>query len=163
MLRPDSFGAVPLVQYRWCAIVKRMKPLRDSSHGCSLPFAVVPLGLPQPWQCAEFRVDHAPSVSLVKALLTQDVNVRVHDPKALAQLRMHVGNHPGLLTCDDPWVAVAGADALLVLTEWQIYRDPDFARLVRTMKSPVLLDGRNLYDPARARATGITYYGVGRR
>lgn len=109
------------------------------------------------------RVDHAPSVSLVKALLAQGVNVRVHDPKALAQLRAHVGNDAGLLTCDDPWAAASGADALLVLTEWHVYRDPDFTRLVRAMKSPVLLDGRNLYDPARVRGIGFTYYGVGRR
>lgn len=109
------------------------------------------------------RVDNAPSVSIVRALLAQGANVRVHDPKALIPLRLYVGNHPGLLTCDDPWAAASGADALLVLTEWQIYRQPDFARLMQVLRAPVLLDGRNLYDPAIVRGHGFIYYGVGRR
>lgn len=109
------------------------------------------------------RVDHAPSVSIVNALLAQGVKVQAHDPKALDQLRVQVGDHPGLVTCDDPWQAAAGADALLVLTEWQLYRQPDLTRLVKVMRTPVLLDGRNLYDPATLRAQGFAYYGVGRR
>lgn len=109
------------------------------------------------------RVDHAPSVSIVNALLAQGVKVQAHDPKALDQLRVQVGDHPGLVTCDDPWQAAAGADALLVLTEWQLYRQPDLTQLVKVMRTPVLLDGRNLYDPATLRAQGFAYYGVGRR
>lgn len=108
------------------------------------------------------RVDHAPSLQVVAALLAQDVTVRVHDPKALAQLRAHVGDDRRLVECADPYVAAEGADALLVLTEWQIYRTPDFKRLLAALHTPLLLDGRNLYDPQTVRAHGFTYLGVGR-
>ncbi len=109
------------------------------------------------------RVDHAPSLQIVAALLAQNVTVQVHDPKALAQLRAHVGDHPRLVECADHYAAAEGADALLVLTEWQIYRAPDFKRLLAALHTPLLLDGRNLYDPATVRAHGFTYLGVGRR
>ncbi|MFP5441241.1 MAG: UDP-glucose dehydrogenase family protein [Gammaproteobacteria bacterium] len=108
------------------------------------------------------RVDHAPSLSVVRALLAQGVKVQVHDPKALGQLLLQVGDQPGLVACDDPWQAVTGADALLVLTEWQVYRQPDFSRLMKALRVPVLLDGRNLYDPQAVRGHGFSYYGVGR-
>ncbi|MFZ5756978.1 MAG: nucleotide sugar dehydrogenase [Pseudomonadota bacterium] len=109
------------------------------------------------------RVDHAPSLRIVSALLAQGVQVRAHDPKALGQLQAQLGTHAGLTLCNDAWDAAGGADALLVLTEWQQYRQPDFARLAKVLKTPVLLDGRNLYDPAALRAAGFAYYGVGRR
>ncbi|MFZ5723718.1 MAG: UDP-glucose dehydrogenase family protein [Pseudomonadota bacterium] len=109
------------------------------------------------------RVDHAPSVSVIRALLAQGAQVRAHDPKALEQLRLHIGERPELVGCDDQWQAATGADALIVLTEWPQYRQPDFARLVRALRVPVLLDGRNLYDPQTVRGHGFAYYGVGRR
>lgn len=109
------------------------------------------------------RVDHAPSLSIIAALLAQGVTVRAHDPKALQQLQQQLGAQPGLILADDMWQAVAGADALLVLTEWQLYRQPDLVRLKQSMRSPVLLDGRNLYDPATLRSHGFSYYGIGRR
>lgn len=109
------------------------------------------------------RVDHAPSLSIIKALLAQGVAVRAHDPKALPQLQQHIGAHSGLSLANDPWQAVDGADAVLVLTEWQLYRQPDFARIKKLLRTPVLLDGRNLYDPATVRGHGFAYYGVGRR
>ncbi len=109
------------------------------------------------------RVDHAPALRVIAALLAQGVTVRAHDPKALAQLRAHIGTWPQLIECTDPWDAVAGADALLVLTEWQDYRAPDFDRVRELMHTPLLLDGRNIYDPHTVRAHGIAYYGVGRR
>lgn len=109
------------------------------------------------------RVDHAPALRVIAALLAQGVRVRAHDPKALAQLRAHIGTWPQLIECTDPWDAVAGTDALLVLTEWQDYRAPDFDRVRELMRTPLLLDGRNIYDPHSVRAHGIAYYGVGRR
>ena len=109
------------------------------------------------------RVDHAPALRVIAALLAQGVIVRAHDPKALAELRLHFGEEPLLEECADRWHAVEGADALLVLTEWQEYRAPDFERLRTLMRTPLLLDGRNLFDPRAVRAHGIGYYGVGRR
>lgn len=109
------------------------------------------------------RIDHAPSLTVIDALLAQGVIVRVHDPKALPQLRERFGVEPCLVECVDPYAAVEGADALLVLTEWQLYRTPDFARLRALLRTPLLLDGRNLYDPQAVRAAGLRYQGVGRR
>jgi UDPglucose 6-dehydrogenase len=62
----------------------------------------------------------------------------------------------------DPYAAAHGADALVVVTEWLVYRNPDFERLLAEMKGRVLVDGRNLYDPARLRALGFAYASVGR-
>ncbi len=109
------------------------------------------------------RVDHAPSLAVIGALLAQGATVRAHDPKALGQLRQQLGDHAGLVECADPYAAVEGADALLVLTEWQVYRAPDFQRLRALLRTPLLLDGRNLYDPQAVRASGLLYQGVGRR
>jgi UDPglucose 6-dehydrogenase len=62
----------------------------------------------------------------------------------------------------DPYAAAAGADALFLVTEWNEFRQPDFERLKRTMKQPVLFDGRNVWDPTKVRAMGFTYHGIGR-
>jgi len=59
--------------------------------------------------------------------------------------------------------AVAGADALIVVTEWKEFRSPDFGALAATLKEPLLFDGRNLYDPALVRAAGLEYFSIGRR
>lgn len=109
------------------------------------------------------RIDHAPSLTVIDALLAQGVIVRVHDPKALPQLRERFGVEPCLVECADPYAAAEGADALLVLTEWQVYRAPDFQRLRALLRTPLLLDGRNLYDPQAVRACGLLYQGIGRR
>lgn len=109
------------------------------------------------------RVDHAPSLSVVSALLAQGVTVRVHDPKALGQLREHIGPDPRLVEVADPYAAAEGAEALLLLTEWPLYRGADLERLRARMAAPLLLDGRNVIDPLQARTAGFTYDGVGRR
>jgi len=59
--------------------------------------------------------------------------------------------------------AVEGADALVVVTEWQEFRSPDFTELGRLLRQPLLFDGRNLFDPAQVRAAGLEYFGIGRR
>jgi UDPglucose 6-dehydrogenase len=63
---------------------------------------------------------------------------------------------------DEPYAAAEGADALLLVTEWNEFRQPDLARLKRVMRQPVLFDGRNVWDQSKIRAAGFTYYGVGR-
>ena len=62
----------------------------------------------------------------------------------------------------DPYAAVEGADALVIVTEWLVYRTPDLARMHRLMRRPVVVDGRNLYDPARMARTGFAYRSIGR-
>ena len=68
----------------------------------------------------------------------------------------------GVDLADEPYAAAEGADALLLVTEWNEFRQPDFARLKAMMRTPVVFDGRNVWDAAKARAAGFTYYGVGR-
>lgn len=109
------------------------------------------------------RIDNAPSLKLLAALWAQKVTVRVHDPKALPALRKHFGERPDLQLVDDPYQAAQGADALLLVTEWKQYWAPDFVRLRQLMRTPVLLDGRNVLDPEFVRQSGFIYYGVGRQ
>lgn len=109
------------------------------------------------------RIDNAPILRLLEALWAQGAVVRVHDPEALPALATRYGEREDLVLCQQPYRAVEGADALMLVTEWKAYWSPDFARLQQLMRAPVLLDGRNIYDPAFVKASGFAYYGVGRQ
>ena len=87
--------------------------------------------------------------------------VVVHDPKA-HETAEHVFRDK-VTYAADPWKAVEGADALCVVTEWLVYRNPDFDRLRTALKRPLIIDGRNLWDPARMAQLGFEYHGIGRR
>ena len=103
----------------------------------------------------------APAITVIEGLLGNGAKVKAHDPVAAeVASKLFAGRRVELT--DEPYSAAAGADALLLVTEWNEFRQPDFARLKATMKQPVLLDGRNVWDAAKARAAGFTYYGVGR-
>lgn len=109
------------------------------------------------------RIDNAPALKLIEALWAQGVQVHVHDPRALPALATWAGKRDDLVLHDDPYTAVAGADALMLVTEWKSYWSPDFARLKAEMRAPLVLDGRNVWDPAYMKRSGFTYYGIGRR
>lgn len=110
------------------------------------------------------RIDHAPVLTLLEALWAQGVKVRVHDPAALATLESQVGSHPLLTLCqDDPYQACEGADALMLVTEWKCYWNPDWRRLGEMLGARLVLDGRNIFDPRYVAARGLTYRGIGRR
>ena len=87
-------------------------------------------------------------------------DLRVHDPEALANVRAIYGDR--LVYCDRPYGALEQADALVVVTEWNEFRNPDFEVMRRLMRQPVIFDGRNVFDPARMAALGFTYQGIGR-
>ena len=72
------------------------------------------------------------------------------------------GFRDDLALCDEPYAALDGADALVVVTEWKIFRSPDFKRVRRALREPVLFDGRNIYEPRSVEAAGLAYYGIGR-
>lgn len=108
------------------------------------------------------RIDNAPVLRMLDALWAQGALVRLHDPMALPVLQAHFGKRTDLQLCSDPYEAATGADALMLVTEWKQYWNPDFARLHAGMRVPVLLDGRNIYDPEFVRRSGFAYYGVGR-
>jgi len=102
----------------------------------------------------------AAALVAVEELLAEGAVLRVHDPKAMEEARRRFG---GRVTCvEHRYDALTGADALLVLTEWQEYRVLDFALAKRLMKRPLVVDARNLYEPARLREHGFTYDSIGR-
>ncbi len=103
----------------------------------------------------------APSIAVVEGLIAAGAKVRAHDPVA-APVAEKLFRGRGVELVPEPYSAAEGADALLLVTEWNEFRQPDFARLKRIMKEPVLLDGRNVWDPVKALAAGFKYYGVGR-
>ena len=104
----------------------------------------------------------AASLVVIEDLLARGALVRAYDPVAMPALAARWPDRPGLTLVDGPLSAVQGASALLILTEWREFRSPDFAELQRRMSRPLVLDGRNLYEPAEMRRLGFEYHGIGR-
>jgi len=107
-------------------------------------------------------IREAPSLELIDSLLAAGASVVGYDPEAAANVRAAFAGRKGFATVDDPYQAAEGADVLFVVTEWREFRSPDFARLRATMRQPVLIDGRNLYDPKWVREAGFRYDSIGR-
>lgn len=101
----------------------------------------------------------AKSVEIIKNLLEAGAKVKAYDPEAMDNARREL---PGIEYCDSAYAVADGVDALIVVTEWREFRSLDMDRIKKLMKSPVIFDGRNMYDPARKRAMGFEYYSVGR-
>jgi len=104
----------------------------------------------------------APSLVIIKQLLGAGAAVRIYDPVALTEARHLLGTQPGVHYASDAYDAAQGADALLIVTEWQEFRSPDFDRLKTLLKLPRIFDGRNLYDPSLVERLGLEYYAIGR-
>jgi len=102
----------------------------------------------------------APSLVVIEGLLERGAQVRAHDPVATEKARERLGDRVEFP--DSNYDCLSGADALLICTEWQPYRRPDFTRMRSLLKSPVILDGRNLYGPERMRELGFEYHSIGR-
>jgi len=103
----------------------------------------------------------APSLVVINNLLKAGAEVRVHDPVAMAEARKIFKNR--ITFMEDGYDALRGADALAVVTEWNEFRTPDFQKIKRLLKKPVVFDGRNIYSQAELRKMRFTYYGIGRR
>ena len=106
-------------------------------------------------------VRESPALVLVEALLRAGAKVRVHDPAALEAARRYLGEK--VVYAAQAYDAVDGATALVIVTEWLEYRNPDFDRIKRLLTRPLIVDGRNLYDPDRMARLGFTYDSIGRR
>ncbi|MBT8088461.1 MAG: hypothetical protein KJO46_10510, partial [Gammaproteobacteria bacterium] len=89
-------------------------------------------------------------------------SVRAYDPEAMEEAARIYPDRGELVLCDSAYDALSGSDALVIMTEWQEFRSPDFEHLKRQLKDPVIFDGRNLFDPAMLHTLGITYYAIGR-
>lgn len=104
----------------------------------------------------------APSRVLMEAIWAAGGKVQAFDPEAMSEAQRLYGLRDDLTLCGTQEAALKGADALLICTEWQQFRAPDFELVRQTLKQAVIIDGRNLYDPARLRQRGFTYYAIGR-
>ncbi|MFI5183102.1 MAG: UDP-glucose dehydrogenase family protein [Vicinamibacteria bacterium] len=104
----------------------------------------------------------APALSIIEALTKGGASVRVYDPKAMTAAKRELGETP-VTFCHRSYEAVEGADALVIVTEWGEFREPDFERLKSLMRRPAIFDGRNIYKPDHLRAIGFHYEGIGRR
>jgi UDPglucose 6-dehydrogenase len=106
-------------------------------------------------------VREAPSFPIVERLLESGARVSVYDPEAMEGARARFGDR--VEYAESAYGALSGADALLLVTEWNEFRKPDFALMRKLMKSPVVFDGRNVYDPRKMRELGFLYHSVGRK
>ena len=104
----------------------------------------------------------ASSRVLMEALWARGARVRAHDPEAMEEAHRIYGEREDLMLCDTPEAAAEGADALVVVTEWHVFRSPDFDALKALLKQPVIFDGRNLYNPQLLARLGFVYYSIGR-
>lgn len=104
----------------------------------------------------------ASSRVLIEALWAAGAKVRAYDPVAMPECRRIYGERADFTLCKSAQEALAGADALVIVTEWQEFRSPDFDFIKASLKSPVIFDGRNLYDPAQMARAGFSYYAIGR-
>jgi UDPglucose 6-dehydrogenase len=99
---------------------------------------------------------------LIGELLARGASVTAYDPVAMNEARRVFGDEPRIAYAENPDEALVGADALAIVTEWKEFRSPDFARIATTLKTPVIFDGRNLYEPRLVRDAGIDYQPIGR-
>ncbi len=106
-------------------------------------------------------VREAPAIELINFLLNEGVTVQVHDPEAMQEME-HIFPVDKIKYCGINYAALDGADALIIATEWNEYRRPDFNRMKELLKAPVIFDGRNLYDLQKMQEMGWDYFSIGR-
>ena len=105
-------------------------------------------------------IRESPALVLIDWLLSQGAVVRVHDPEAMDNVRLQYGDK--LIYASKPMDAIQGADAVAIMTEWGDYQRPEFKQMLARMRSPVVFDGRNLYEPRAMQRLGFTYHSIGR-
>jgi UDPglucose 6-dehydrogenase len=106
-------------------------------------------------------IREASAIILIEALLNEGAGVKAYDPAAMDETKKIFGDR--IICVSDPYEALNGADAMVLMTEWPEFRIPDLEKISGIMKSRVIFDGRNIYDPAELKKAGFVYYGIGRR
>ncbi|MFL6662402.1 MAG: UDP-glucose dehydrogenase family protein [Rhizobacter sp.] len=104
----------------------------------------------------------APSLVLIRELIRRGAAVSAYDPVAMPAARGLLGDLPGITFATSPTAALEQCDALIIVTDWKEFRSPDFDDIKRLLKQPLVIDGRNLYEPQTMRSLGIEYVGIGR-
>jgi UDPglucose 6-dehydrogenase len=108
-------------------------------------------------------IREAPALTVISRLLEMGATVQAHDPEAMPATRQQLGDNPSVTYAASTYEALKGADALIICTEWTKFREPDFERMHGLMKTPVIFDGRNLYNPAKLANLGFTYFHIGQK
>jgi len=137
---------------------KVMKTLGDSSNTPLAGRTIACWGLSFKPRTDDMR--EAPSLTIIENLLAAGAKVRAHDPESLKEARKYFGDR---IECShNQYEILQGADALVIITDWNEYRTPDFDRIMTELKSPLVIDGRNLYKPQRMKSAGFNYIPLGR-
>jgi len=105
----------------------------------------------------------APSRVIIKMLTEAGANITAYDPVAMDEAKRTFGDDPKISYADGNYEALKGADALLLVTEWNQFRYPDFQAIKERLKQPIIFDGRNQYDPQEMLELGFVYHGIGRK
>jgi len=109
-------------------------------------------------------IRNAPSIDVIKELLNEGAKVRLYDPKAMDNMKeVFPEQPPQILYVNSPYEAVEGAAALLIITEWDEFKGLDLKKIKDVMANPVIIDGRNIFEPEYVRSLGFEYYSVGRK
>lgn len=106
-------------------------------------------------------IREAPALYNIEELLAAGAKVKAYDPEAMENVKELLGDK--IEFCDNYYHCTEGADALMIMTEWPVFRTPEFDKLEKYLNNKVIFDGRNLYDPAAMEELGFTYYSIGRR
>jgi UDPglucose 6-dehydrogenase len=157
-LPADILAAVERVNDRQKGILFRK--IRDYFRGDLAGRTIAVWGLAFKPNTDDMR--EASSRVLIEALWNKGCRVRAYDPEAADEARRIYGQREDFTIVERAEDALEGADALAIVTEWREFRSPDFDKIRKTLKSPVIFDGRNLYDPALMRRSGIEYFAIGR-
>jgi len=105
-------------------------------------------------------IRNAPSLDLIKDLKSEGAKIKVYDPQSMEKARKVLS---GVNFCKDSYQACKGADCLLIVTEWNEFKELDFKKVMKLLKRPLLVDGRNMYEPLKMEKIGFTYVGIGRK
>jgi UDPglucose 6-dehydrogenase len=108
-------------------------------------------------------VREAPALSICSELVQLGARVRAFDPEANETFRERFGDSSAVEYVENNYAALEGADALIVCTEWNAFRQPNFEKIAQTLTTPTIFDGRNIYDPEDMKEHGFVYYSIGRQ
>lgn len=138
---------------------RMVKKIRDAMGGSEAGKLIAVLGLTFKPETDDMR--DAPAITILPALLEKGATIRAHDPKGMEEARKYLPD--GVDYVDNAYAACEGADAVVLMTEWNQYRALDMERLKKALRQPVFIDLRNVYEPAAMQAAGFRYVGVGRK
>ncbi|WP_417917175.1 UDP-glucose dehydrogenase family protein [Candidatus Electronema sp. JC] len=138
---------------------RMVKKIRDAMGGSEAGKVIAVLGLTFKPETDDMR--DAPAISILPALLEKGATIRAHDPKGMEEARKYLPE--GVDYAENAYAACEGADAAVLMTEWNQYRALDLERLKKALRQPVFIDLRNVYEPAAMKAAGFRYVGVGRK